>query len=199
MTEQTAEERAAEGVNALLIKVEGLEKERDELRTANGEVGLMWAETEEAKNQAEAQRDSLKAQIQEWMEGSAQLQVKLDEAVRRLRQQHEALSPNKNLPHNLCAICDFISGLSTVTPEDWAGHLRERAEGGGKTEAELREKYRLTPRCERVSVCCGRPELEPTGFCEGCDGRDFKCKYHGCEWPQRGGECPSAGTGNVTT
>ena len=38
------------------------------------------------------------------------------------------------------------------TPEDWAGHLRERAEGGGKTVAELREQYGLTPRCERGSV-----------------------------------------------
>ena len=34
-----------------------LEAERDKLRKANGEVGLMWAETEEAKNKAEAQLD----------------------------------------------------------------------------------------------------------------------------------------------
>ena len=130
-----------------------------------GVVGIL-----DELEQAYVERDSLKAQMQEWMEGSAQLQVKLDDAEAVL--------------------------------EDWAGHLRERAEGGSKTEAELREQYGLAPRCERVAVCCGAPY--EGGFSRSCaqcheGSRSYKCKYHGCEWPQRGGECPSAGTGNVTT
>ena len=31
-----------------------------------------------------------------------------EEAARRLRQQHEALAPNKKLPHSLCGVCDFL-------------------------------------------------------------------------------------------
>ena len=84
MSEQTAEERAAEGVNALLIKVERLEQElageRSERRAAAS-----------ALYRTEAQRDSLKAQVQEWMEGSAQLQVKLEDAERLLRARSERI------------------------------------------------------------------------------------------------------------
>ena len=32
----------------------------------------------------------------------------VDDAVKRLRQQHEALAPNKKLPHSLCGVCDFL-------------------------------------------------------------------------------------------
>ena len=110
----------------------------------------------------EQERDSLKAQVQEWMEGSAQLQVKLDEAERLLHlSKCIGQNPDSNADYycwmhggpaeEYCPRCTFLAelaGLSTVTPEDWAGHLRERAEGGGKTAAELREQYGLTPRCE---------------------------------------------------
>ena len=80
------------------------------------------------------------------------------------------------------------------TLEDWAGHLRERAEGGGKTDAELREKYGLTPRCERVAVCCGAPY--EGGFSRSCaqcheGSRSYKCAYHGCAWPDGEKECPA--------
>ena len=137
MSEQTAEERA--------------ERYRREGAALFAEVTNLKADVE----RAEAQRDSLKAQMQEWMEGSAQLQVKLDEAEAVL--------------------------------EDWAGHLRERAEGGGKTEAELRERYELTPRCERVSV--------PVP-CETCTLQHRyveRCAYHGCEWPDGEKGCPAQG------
>ena len=32
----------------------------------------------------------------------------VEEATAHLRQQHEALAPNKRLPHMLCGICDFL-------------------------------------------------------------------------------------------
>ena len=108
--------------------------------------------------QAEAQRDSLKAQMQEWMEGSAQLQVKLDEAERLLNdlyhrwdtgdyhccEQHRRDGAhNPDCPQGRAAT--LLASLSTVTPEDYAAHLRERAAGGGKSVEELREKYDVQP------------------------------------------------------
>ena len=32
----------------------------------------------------------------------------VEDATAHLRQQHEALAPNKRLPHMLCGICDFL-------------------------------------------------------------------------------------------
>ncbi len=32
----------------------------------------------------------------------------VDDATKWLRQQHEALAPNKKLPHSLCRVCDFL-------------------------------------------------------------------------------------------
>ncbi|KKK63957.1 hypothetical protein LCGC14_2989060 [marine sediment metagenome] len=32
----------------------------------------------------------------------------VDEATKWLRQQHEALAPNKKLPHSLCGVCTFL-------------------------------------------------------------------------------------------
>ena len=32
----------------------------------------------------------------------------VEDATRLLWQQHEALAPNKRLPHMLCGICDFL-------------------------------------------------------------------------------------------
>ena len=32
----------------------------------------------------------------------------VDDAVEWLRQQHEALAPNKKLPHSLCGVCAFL-------------------------------------------------------------------------------------------
>ena len=38
----------------------------------------------------------------------SRLLTDVNDAVKWLRQQHEALSPNKNLPHSLCGVCDFL-------------------------------------------------------------------------------------------
>ena len=152
----------------------------------------------------EQERDSLKAQVQEWMEGSAQLQVKLDEVERLLENDVLPRLSEGGDPFELGRnrIRTFLAGLSTVTPEDWAGHLRERAEGGGKTAAELREQYRLTPRCERVAVCCGAPY--EGGFARSCaqcheGSRSYKCATHGGPVPAGGDRCTPAMTPNVTT
>ena len=189
---------------------------RDQYSQDGWDIGVVGILDE--LEQAYVERDSLKEQVQEWMEGSAQLQVKLDEAVLCLepftvdewpiiedvpgsskrcvmcavRGYRTLPTHSENCPKAKAA--DFLAGLSTVTPEDWAGHLRERAEGGGKTEEEMRKKYGLAPRCERVSVCCGSATPgDGTDRCGSCDSylAQFKCAYHGCAWPDGEKECPS--------
>ena len=107
--------------------------------------------------------------------------MKLDEAVRLGRNiinNVRAMKGSDQAP--LYAFSDFLTGLSTVT-DDYAAHLRERALNAGKTAEEMRKKYGLPPRCERVSV---RPHTPG-------DETDHICAYHGGTWPVEG-KCPAA-------
>ena len=129
------------------VELNALYRERNEVRHKveglEADVGIL----ERRRKEAEAQSDSLKAQVQEWMEGSAQLQVKLGEAVGMLGRIVSAPREKGSALRVLLQIQDdakdVLGGRSTVTPADWAGHLRERAEGDGKTVEELREQYGL--------------------------------------------------------
>ena len=131
---------------------------------------ISWLERDVAN--AEAQRDSLKAQLQEWMEGSAQLQVKLDDAVEALEKIRLRVEPGRSgswtiddAIREVMWIDDecrrILSGLSTATPEDWASHLRERATGGGKSVEELREKYDVQSDVPSESKPKAEPDVQP--------------------------------------
>ena len=135
-------------------------------------------------------------------ERAERLEAQRDEAVRLLHlSKCVGQNPDSNADYycwmhggpaeEYCPRCTFLAGLSTITPEDLAAHQRERALNAGKTEEELREKYGLAQRCERVSVCPGVPQLS--------DCKHFKCDTHNCPWPSDTKRCPAAMTGNVTT
>ena len=82
--------------------------------------------------------------------------------------------------------CARVIALATPPAnEDYAAHLRERALNAGKTEEEMRKKYGLAPRCERVSNYYTRS--------------DFACATHHGPFPADTDRCPAAMTRNVTT
>ena len=128
-----------------------------------------------------------------------QFRTQLDEAVKLLHMSR-CIGPNRTSnadyycwmhggpKEEYCPRCTFLAGLSTVTPEDWAGHQQE--ESAGKTVEELREKYGL---CERGSVCCQGDwkHYDTETRCFMCaQVTKLVCTRHGCDWPDEG-ECPS--------
>ena len=145
----------------------------------------------------------------------AQAEAQRDAAVGRVETYHgaEIFAEQKagHDTHDLqgCDVCRFLAGLcehgctidatgqhhpgcarviALATPpanEDYAAHLRERALNAGKTEEEMRKKYGLAPRCERVSNYYTRS--------------DFACATHHGPFPSGLMRCPAAMTVNVTT
>ena len=95
-----------------------------------------------------------------------------DEAVELLAELPSKPCP-QDCSHTACITWKtrrtiFLNRLSTVTPDDWQKHQKERAQNAGKTEAELREQYQA---CERVTRSCCHADWclthdRPGGECE---------------------------------
>ena len=163
--------------------IERLEQERDEL-------AILKADAELDLVAAEAQRDELSVLLQEEGERGGTALVERNDARTQRDKAVEAvelLLKGREWSMGFAVIAEHartLAGLS-VTEEDCTCN-RDPEDGGHTPDC---NRMKRDQPCERVSVCCEVPELEPTGYCRDCDGRDFKCSVHGCRWPDEG-ECP---------